>query len=76
MRDVVGTNMRVLPYKDAAKVYGGKKPFPNVLGDLIQQTLIGQSGFIHFAGSLYSWYDPKNYEPVSTLGHGSVSKMR
>jgi hypothetical protein len=76
MRDVVGANMRVLPYKDAAKTYRGTKPFPNVLGDLIQQTLIGQAGFIHFGGSLYSWYDPKNYQPVVMPTHSAMSRMR
>ncbi|HSB11965.1 MAG TPA: hypothetical protein VLM38_20935 [Blastocatellia bacterium] len=76
MRGVVGANMRIMPYKEAAKVYGGRRPFPTIYGDLIQQTLIGQSGFLHFAGSVYAWYDPKNFEPETGPPHSAMSKMR
>jgi hypothetical protein len=76
LRDVVGTNMHILPFKEAAKAYKGIKPFPSVFGDLIQQTLIGQAGFLHFAGSLYSWYDPKNYKSEVGPAHSGMSKMR
>lgn len=76
MRDVVGSNMRILPSREAIKIYKGKKPFPSISGDLIQQTLVGQSGFLHFAGSIYSWYDPKGYEPVAVKGHSAMSRMR
>ena len=76
MRDVVGASMRVLPYKEAAKFYAGKKPFPSIFGDLIEETLVGQSGFLHFAGAAYSWYDPKNYQPVAVPTHGTMSGKR
>lgn len=68
LRNVVGDNMRILPFKGAVKAYNGVRPFPDIYGDLIQQTLIGQSGFLHFAGSIYGWYDPKNYKPGSCAG--------
>ena len=76
MRDVVGTNMRILPYKEAAKTYKGIRPFPSISGDLIQETLVGQSGFLHFAGSMYGWYDPRNYKPVAGPVHSAMSRMR
>lgn len=76
LRDVVGANMRILPFKEAVRVYKGTKPFPAIYGDLIQQTLIGQSGFLHFAGSIYGWYDRKNYKPVAAPGHSTMSGMR
>ncbi|MFY9558007.1 MAG: hypothetical protein WAV20_18545 [Blastocatellia bacterium] len=75
LRDVVGTNIRMLRLKGAAKAYKGIKPFPVIYGDLIQQTLIGQSGFLHFSGGVYGWYDPKNYKPVIVPGHSSLSAM-
>jgi hypothetical protein len=70
LRDVVGSNMRTLPLKEAISMYKGTKPFPAIHGDLIQDTLIGQSGFLHFAGSIYAWYDPKNYQPEVGPMHG------
>ena len=77
LRHVVGANMRTLPLKAAAKAYKGVKPFPTIYGDLIQQTLIGQPGLLHFNGGIYAWYDPKNYKPVSLPmpGHVGMSTM-
>ena len=77
LRDVVGTNMKALAFKNAVQAYKGIKPFPEIYGDLIQQTLIGQSGFIHFNGGVYGWYDPKNYRPAMTTmsGHPGMSAM-
>jgi hypothetical protein len=69
LRDVVGTDMRTMTLKEAAQTYGRTKPFPSVMGDLILQTLIGQSGFLHFAGSTYHWYDPKNFKPQLPVAH-------
>ena len=78
LRAVVGTNMQILPYKKAARAYKGVKPFPMIYGDLIGQTLIGQSGFLHFMGGYYGWYDPKNYkpEPVHEPAHSRAATMR
>jgi hypothetical protein len=78
MRDVVGTDMRTLGFKSAVQTYKGTKPLPDIYGDLIQQTLIGQSGFLHFAGGVYGWYDPKNYRPETTAmpRHSRMSAMR
>ncbi|MFY9607295.1 MAG: hypothetical protein WAU45_01610 [Blastocatellia bacterium] len=72
LRHVVGANMRTLPIKAAVKAYKGVKPFPTIYGDLIQQTLIGQSGFLHFTGGIYGWYDPRNYKPVALPMPGHV----
>ena len=76
LREVVGANIRVLPFAGAVKAYKGIKPFPNIYGDLIQQTLIGQSGFLHFTGGIYGWYDPRNYKAVPIPGHSTMSAMR
>jgi hypothetical protein len=76
LREVVGSNMTTLPYKNAVKAYKGIKPFPDLYGDLIQETLIGQSGFLHFAGGLYEWYDPRNYKAVTAPAHSGMSAMK
>lgn len=76
LRNVVGADMRIQSYKDAAKAYKGIKPFPSIYGDLIQETLVGQSGFLFFAGSIYSWYDPRNYKQVIVPAHPATTGMR
>ena len=74
LRDVVGADMRTLTFKDAVTAYRGVKPFPVIYSDLIQETLVGQSGFLHFDGGIYAWYDPKNFTPAPMLGHSPMSK--
>jgi hypothetical protein len=76
LREVAGENIRVLPFSSAAKIYRGVKPLPNIYGDLIQEKLIGQEGFLHFAGGMYEWYDPKNYKQVIASPHSGVSGMK
>jgi len=78
LRDVVGANQRTLRFKDVAKAYKGRRPFPVIYGDLIEETLIGQAGFIHFAGGTYGWYDPKNFrdQTAPMSGHSPMSRMR
>lgn len=78
LRDVVGTNPRTLPFKEVVKAYKAVKPLPVIYGDVIEETLIGQAGFIHFAGGTYDWYDPKNFSPKATpmSGHSGMSAMR
>lgn len=75
LRGVVGSNMKTLPFKSALKVYKGKRPFPMIYGDLIQETLIGHSGFLHFNGGIYGWYDPKNYSPAPVNVHSRMGAM-
>ncbi|HXG91391.1 MAG TPA: hypothetical protein VNN73_03360 [Blastocatellia bacterium] len=78
LRGVVGESIRKLPLKEAKNVYKGKQPFPSIYGDLIQETLAGQTGFVHFAGAFYQWYDPKNFKPESLTGpaHPEMSRLR
>jgi hypothetical protein len=66
-----------MAFKSAAQAYKGTKPFPVIYGDLIQETLIGQSGFLHFTGGVYAWYDPENYRPKTTgmPRHAGMSAM-
>jgi hypothetical protein len=76
LKGVVGTNLRTLPFQRAVKTYQGVKPFPTLYGDVIQQTLIGQVGFLHFTGGIYGWYDPRNYSPTLGPVHSRMSARR
>ena len=78
LRGVVGSNLRTQTSKAALRVYRTSKPLPPIFGDVIQEVLIGQTGFLYFAGALYEWYDPKNYksESSSMPAHSTMSKTR
>lgn len=76
MRGVVGADMHTMALSSVAKAYKGVKPFPTIYGDLIQQSLIGQAGFIYFKGGVYGWYDPKNFDASPVTGHAGMSAMR
>lgn len=76
LRGVVGDNIQTLSRARAVKTYKGVKPFPSIYGDLIQETLIGQVGFLHFAGGMYEWYDQKNYKQVDVAAHSGMPGMR
>lgn len=76
LRNIVGTNMRVLPFEAVAREYKGVRPFPSIYGDLIQQTIFGESGFIHFTGGVYGWYDPRNFKSGPIPAHSAVSAMK
>lgn len=76
LRDVVGNDMSIMPFNVAVKTYRGIRPFPAIYGDLIQQKLVGQSGFLHFTGGIYGWYDPKHYSPDIGPVHARMSRMK
>jgi len=76
LRGVVGADMHTMALNSAARAYKGVKPFPTIYGDLIQQSLVGQAGFIYFNGGIYAWYDPKNFDVSPVTGHAGMSAMR
>ncbi len=54
----------------------GKDKLPRVWGDVIEQTINGQSGFLYYNGAKYGWYDPLTYKPSppARIVHGEVSR--
>jgi hypothetical protein len=76
LRGVVGAEMHTMALSSVAKAYKGVKPFPTIYGDLIQQSLVGQAGFLYFNGGIYAWYDPKNFDALPVTGHAGMSAMR
>ena len=58
LKNVVGKDLRVENAKDFVKAHSGKK-LPRPQGDLIAETLKGNDGYLYYAASNYTWYDPK-----------------
>lgn len=60
LKDVVGNDLKVHTGKEFVAAHAGRK-LPRAQGDLIGQTLQGTQGYLYYATSSYSWYDPKSF---------------
>lgn len=67
LKNVVGANMQVHTGKEFVSANSGRK-LPRPQGDLIGQTLRGTSGYLYYAVSNYSWYDPKSFKDEQQTG--------
>ena len=71
LKNVVGSDLRVHTGKEFVSANSGRK-LPKAQGDLIGETLNGNQGYLYYAVSTYSWYDPKTYKgdaPVPRMVH-------
>lgn len=61
LKNVVGNDLKVHTGKEFVAANAGRK-LPRAQGDLIGQTLQGTQGYLYYATSSYSWYDPKSFQ--------------
>jgi hypothetical protein len=47
---------------------------PRIWGDVIAQSMEGQSGFVYYNGARYAWCDPRTYKPdtLARTAHGGT----
>jgi rhodanese-related sulfurtransferase len=67
LKNVVGDDLRVQTTKDFVSANSGRR-LPRPRGDLIGETLNGTQGYLYYAVSTYSWYDPKTFRPQPEAG--------
>ena len=61
LKNVVGNDIKVKTGKEFVESNTGRKlPLPQ--GDLIGETIGGTQGYLYYATSNYSWYDPKTFK--------------
>jgi hypothetical protein len=60
LKDVVGNDLKVHTGKEFVAANTGRK-LPRAQGDLIGETVQGTQGYLYYATSSYSWYDPKSF---------------
>jgi len=76
LKNVVGNNMQVKTGKEFVEANTGRK-LPRPQGDLIGETIDGTQGYLYYATSNYSWYDPKTFKGnESTQGPFHRARMR
>lgn len=61
LKNVVGNDLKVQSGKEFIAANAGRK-LPRPQGDLIGETLAGTQGYLYYATSTYSWYDPKTFK--------------
>lgn len=74
LKEVVGNDLKVQSPKDFVTANSGRK-LPRPQGDLIGETIAGNPGYLYYAQSTYSWYDPKTF-PGSENAPGVFHKPR
>jgi hypothetical protein len=62
LKNVVGNNLKLHSPKEFVDANSGRK-LPRPQGDLIGETIQGMPGYLYFAKSTYSWYDPNTFQP-------------
>jgi hypothetical protein len=60
LKNVVGHDLKIHSPKEFVEANSGRK-LPRPQGDLIGETVQGTPGFLYYAKSTYSWYDPKTF---------------
>ena len=61
LKNVVGNDLKVQNGKEFAEANSGRK-LPKAQGDLIGEIVDGTQGYLYYATSTYSWYDPKTFK--------------
>jgi rhodanese-related sulfurtransferase len=67
LKNVVGNDLKVQSVKEFVSANAGRK-LPRPQGDLIGETLNGTRGYLYYAVSTYSWYDPNTFRPQPEAG--------
>jgi rhodanese-related sulfurtransferase len=67
LKNAAGSDLRVQTTQQFVSANSGRK-LPRPQGDLINETLNGTQGYLYYAVSTYSWYDPKTFKPQPEAG--------
>src|SRR5207249_3960747 len=70
LKNALGEKVEVRGKADVIAANQGKK-LPQLKGDLISEILRGKPGYLYYAESTYSWYDPETFrdEPITRPVH-------
>ena len=61
LKNVAGKDLRLHSGPEFVAANSGRK-LPRPQGDLIGETVEGTAGYLYYATSTYSWYDPKTFK--------------
>jgi hypothetical protein len=75
LKNAVGSGLQVHKGADFMKANSGKK-LPAIGGDLLEENLRGNRGYVYFSVLTYRWFDPKTFkgEPARRVGHPIMAR--
>jgi hypothetical protein len=56
LKNAVGSNLKSQSLSDLLKAGDGKSKLPQLSGDVINETIGEESGFLYYTGAKYAWY--------------------
>jgi hypothetical protein len=73
LKSAAGTGMRTEARQQVVRPDTQDK-LPRFRGDVIAQSMEGQSGFVYYNGATYAWCDPRTYKPdaLARTAHGGT----
>ena len=75
LKNVAGNDITVQTGKEFVEANSGRK-LPRPQGDLIGETIEGTRGYLYYATSNYSWYDPKTFKGDEPAGVFHKTRMK
>ena len=75
LKNAVGSGLQVHKSADFMKANSGKK-LPAIGGDLLEENLRGNRGYLYFSVLAYRWFDPKTFkgDPARRVGHPIMAR--
>ena len=76
LKNAAGSSMKTHTKKEFVTAHQGRK-LPQLRGDVLGEERRGKSGYLYFASSTYSWYDPNTFtgDPEPTVVHMRPNKQ-
>lgn len=56
LKNVVGDEIKLTPFKEAVKIVGKYKNPPRMRGDAVSETLDNKRGLLYYTGAKYAWH--------------------
>ena len=75
LKNAVVSGMATHQLKDLSNANKANQT-PYLRGDVIGQVVDGTSGYLYFAGSTYSWYDPKTFHRETETGMAHLRRKK
>ena len=66
LRNAAGNNMKRVTIDEMVKKGKGGMKLPRLYGDVIQETLSGEAGFLYWMGARYTWFSPQAASAASS----------
>ena len=68
LKNAVGSNMKSQQLTDVLRMVRGKESLPKLRGDVINEVIAGEPGFLYYAGAKYAWFSTRRADRTVASG--------